>query len=72
MSTNEGTVNKVQEGDAVCSLRIGQMYQGLSRYCHFLAQNPWDGGFPFLYLEGFGKSCFRECYMMCEPKRFFS
>lgn len=43
MSTNEGTVNKVQEGDAVCSLRIGQMYQGLSRYCHFLAQNPWDG-----------------------------
>jgi RNA polymerase sigma factor (sigma-70 family) len=45
MSTNEGIVKEknVQLGDAACSLKIGQLYQGLRRYCHFLTQNQWDG-----------------------------
>jgi RNA polymerase sigma factor (sigma-70 family) len=45
MSTNEGTVEGkfVQVGDATRPFKIEQLYQGLRRYCHFLAQNQWDG-----------------------------
>jgi RNA polymerase sigma factor (sigma-70 family) len=45
MSTNEGTVREkiVQVGDVTTTIGIEQLYQGLRRYCHFLAQNQWDG-----------------------------
>ncbi|MBY0097960.1 sigma-70 family RNA polymerase sigma factor [Mesobacillus maritimus] len=45
MSTNEGTVNEkiVQVMDATTTSELEQLYRGLRRYCHFLAQNQWDG-----------------------------
>jgi RNA polymerase sigma factor (sigma-70 family) len=45
MSSNEGTVEEkiVLVGDATNTSGIEQLYQGLRRYCHFLAQNQWDG-----------------------------
>ncbi|MGM0904690.1 MAG: sigma-70 family RNA polymerase sigma factor [Bacillota bacterium] len=43
MSTHEGIIKEVQAGDADHSFKIGKLYQGLRRYCHFLAQNSWDG-----------------------------
>jgi RNA polymerase sigma factor (sigma-70 family) len=45
MSTNEGTVREkiVQVGDVTTTIGMEQLYQGLRRYCHFLAQNQWDG-----------------------------
>ncbi|MCM3585727.1 RNA polymerase subunit sigma [Mesobacillus maritimus] len=44
MTANKGIVSikPTQEEDQQDDPRLGELYEGLRRYCHFLAQNSWD------------------------------